>query len=52
MGFWEFGGEGWVGGRVGQMGSVYQQPGTEVDIPVTAGGRQVSRRETKEVKGE
>jgi hypothetical protein len=35
------------------MGSVYQQPGTEVDIPVTAGGCQVSRRghrrETKEL---
>jgi hypothetical protein len=27
----------------GQKGTVYEQPGTEVDIPVTAGGCQVSR---------
>ncbi len=26
-----------------QKGTVYEQPGTEVDIPVTAGGRQVRR---------
>ncbi len=28
---------------MGQGGSVYHQPGSEVDIPVTAGGCQVSR---------
>ncbi len=44
MGFWEFGGKGWVGKGVGQGGSVFHQPGSEVDIPVTAGGCQVSRR--------
>ncbi len=27
----------------GTKGTVYEQPGTEVDIPVTAGGCQVSR---------
>ncbi len=26
-----------------KKGTVYEQPGTEVDIPVTAGGCQVSR---------
>jgi hypothetical protein len=26
-----------------KKGTVYEQPGTEVDISVTAGGRQVSR---------
>ena len=31
------------GGNGGQKGTVYEQPGTEVDISVTAGGRQVSR---------
>ena len=31
------------GGNGGQKGTVYEQPGTEVDIPVTAGGCQVSR---------
>ncbi len=30
MGFWEFGKGGTVGGRVGQVGSVYKQPETEV----------------------
>jgi hypothetical protein len=30
------------------MGSVYKQPETEVDDPVTAGGCQVSRRGHKE----
>ncbi len=29
---------------MGQIGSVYKQPETEVDIPVTAGGCQVSKR--------
>ena len=31
------------GSNGGQRGTVYEQPGTEVDIPVTAGGCQVSR---------
>ncbi len=31
------------GSNGGQKGTVYEQPGTEVDISVTAGGRQVSR---------
>jgi hypothetical protein len=31
------------GSNGGQKGTVYEQPGTEVDTPVTAGGRQVSR---------
>ncbi len=31
------------GDNGGQKGTVYEQPGTEVDISVTAGGRQVSR---------
>ena len=32
------------GGATGdKKGTVYEQPGTEVDIPVTAGGCQVSR---------
>jgi hypothetical protein len=31
LGFWEFRGGGSVGGRVGQMGSVYKQPEREVD---------------------
>jgi hypothetical protein len=30
------------GDNGGQKGTVYEQPGTEVDISVTAGGRQVS----------
>jgi hypothetical protein len=34
------------------MGSVYQQPGTEVDIPVTAGGCQVSKRGIEKEQGE
>jgi hypothetical protein len=38
------GGRGGVhGSNGGQKGTVYEQPGTEVDIPVTAGGCQVSR---------
>ncbi len=44
MGFWEFGGKGWVGKGVSQGGPVYHQPGSEVDIPITTGGCQVSRR--------
>ncbi len=39
----EVGGGGVHGSNGGQKGTVYEQPGTEVDIPVTAGGRQVSR---------
>ncbi len=31
LGFWEFGKGGTTGWRVGQMGSVYKQPETEVD---------------------
>jgi hypothetical protein len=31
LGFWEFGKAGTVGWRVGQIGSVYKQPETEVD---------------------
>ncbi len=31
LGFWEFGKGGTVRGRVGQIGSVYKQPETEVD---------------------
>jgi hypothetical protein len=31
LGFWEFGKGGTVGWRVGQVGSVYKQPETEVD---------------------
>ena len=31
MGFWEVGKGGTIGGRVGQIGSVYKQPETEVD---------------------
>ncbi len=31
LGLWEFGKGGTVGWRVGQIGSVYEQPGTEVD---------------------
>ncbi len=30
------------GSNGGQKGTVYEQPGTEVDISVTAGGHQVS----------
>jgi hypothetical protein len=49
---WRLEGEGYTGAMGDKKGTVHEQPGTEVDIPVTAGGRQVSRRETKEVKGE
>jgi hypothetical protein len=31
------------GSNGGQKGTVYEQPGTEVDISSQAGGRQVSR---------
>jgi hypothetical protein len=31
LGFWEFGEGGTIGWRVGQIGSVYKQPETEVD---------------------
>jgi hypothetical protein len=31
------------GSNRGQKGTVYKQPGTEVDFPSQAGGRQVSR---------
>jgi hypothetical protein len=31
------------GSNGGQKGTVYEQPGTEVDVLVTAGGCQVSR---------
>jgi hypothetical protein len=40
---WKLGGEGVRGSNGGQKGTVYKQPGTEVDVSVTAGGRQVSR---------
>ncbi len=40
MGFWDFGGEGWDGWRVGQLGSVYKQPETGEEGPDTAGGCQ------------
>ncbi len=39
----EVGRVGVCGSNGGQKGTVYEQPGTEVDISVTAGGRQVSR---------
>jgi hypothetical protein len=39
----EVGRGGMRGGNGGQKGTVYEQPGTGVDISVTAGGRQVSR---------
>ncbi len=32
------------GGNGGQREIVYKQPGTEVDIPITTGGCQVSRK--------
>ncbi len=32
------------GSNGGQRGAVYKQPGTEVDIPITTGGCQVSRK--------
>ncbi len=32
------------GSNGGQKEIVYKQPGTEVDIPITTGGCQVSRR--------
>ncbi len=39
--------KGWMHGSNGEQrgtkGTVYKQPGTEVDHPVTAGGCQVSR---------
>jgi hypothetical protein len=38
----EVGRGGMHGDNGGQKGTVYEQPGTEVDISVTAGGRQVS----------
>jgi hypothetical protein len=40
---WKVGGEGYTGAMGDKKGTVYKQPGTEVDIPVTAGGCQVSR---------
>ncbi len=40
---WELGREGYMGAMGDKKGTVYEQPGTEVDIPVTAGGCQVSR---------
>ncbi len=33
------------GANGGQKELVYEQPGTEVDIPITTGGCQVSRKE-------
>jgi hypothetical protein len=40
---WRIGRGGVRGSNGGQKGTVYEQPGTEVDISVTAGGHQVSR---------
>ncbi len=40
---WRIGRGGVRGSNGGQKGTVYEQPGTEVDISVTAGGRRVSR---------
>ncbi len=40
---WKLGGEGYTGAMGDKKGTVYEQPGTEVDIPVTTGGCQVSR---------
>jgi hypothetical protein len=47
LGFRELGMNGLIGGREGQMGSVYKQPDKREDSSVTAGGRQVSKREYK-----
>jgi hypothetical protein len=40
---WKLGREGYTGATGDKKETVYEQPGTEVDIPVTAGGCQVSR---------
>ena len=39
----ETGGEGHAGAMGDKKGTVYEEPGTEVDFPSQAGGRQVSR---------
>ncbi len=39
---WKLEGEGYAGAMGDKKGTVYEQPGTEVDTTVTAGGRQVS----------
>ncbi len=36
------------GGNGGQREIVYKQPGTEVDIPITTGGCQVSRKKGRQ----